>query len=274
VKQLEISEGEAITYTYAPPQRHLPTFVFVNALTGSIAHWEHAEIGPALRRQGFGTLAWNFRGQEGSAFSPKSALGPLQIVSDLLRIVAHCAPPKPIYTGLSIGGLFAAQAIRAGAPVSGLVLINTLRKPTLRLDWINRSVASLAALGGSRLVGEAYAPVLLNPDHLSATRPTAFTSEPYQAMDPGSGLFRLMQGSLETDWAFPWSTLAIPTLVITGLHDRLFRVADDVAELTAIMPNARSIEMADAGHMIPVERPQEFAESVAKFAGECVRHLA
>jgi pimeloyl-ACP methyl ester carboxylesterase len=61
---------------------------------------------------------------------------------------------------------------------------------------------------------------------------------------------------------------------MTGLHDRLFRVADDVAELMAIMPNARSIEMADAGHMIPVERPREFAQSVAKFAAECVEPLA
>lgn len=274
MEKLKISEGEAIIYTYAPSQRRLPTFVFVNALTGSIAHWEHAEIGPALRRKGFGTLAWNFRGQEGTAFSPASALGPGQIVADLVRIVAHCAPPKPIYTGLSIGGLFAAQAIRAGAPVSGPVLINTLRKPTLRLDWINRSVANLAAVGGGRLVGEVYAPVLLNPDQLSATRPTAFAPEPYQAMEPSSGLYRLMQGSLETDWAFPWSTLAVPTLVMTGLYDRLFRVADDVAELTAIMPNARSVEMADAGHMIPVERPREFAQSVAKFAAECIENLA
>jgi pimeloyl-ACP methyl ester carboxylesterase len=267
--KLEISPGEAITYTYSPPKGNNPTFVFVNALTGSIAHWEHASIGPGLRAKGFGTLAWNFRGQDGTTFGRSSPLGPGQIVEDLVRVVGHCAPPRPIYAGLSIGGLFAAQAIRAGAPAVGLVLVNTLRKPTLRLDWINRSVANLAAVGGGRLVGEAYAPVLLNPDQLGAMQPSAFAPEPYQAMDPASGLYRLMQGSLETDWAFAWSSLAVPTLVMTGLHDRLFRVAADVAELVRDIPDVETVEMPDAGHMIPVERPASFAAVLERFAVRC-----
>lgn len=266
---LTISAGETITYVYAPPRNDEPTFVFVNALTGSISHWEHPAIGPALRAEGFGTLAWNFRGQEGTTFGPDSQIGPDQIVEDLVRIVGHCAPPKPIYVGLSIGGLFAAQANRAGAPASGLVLINTLRKPSLRLDWINKSVANLAAIGGGRLVGEVFAPVLLNPDQLAATHPSAFAPEPYRSMDPASGLYRLMQSSIETDWSFDWSSLTLPTLVLTGLHDRLFRIASDVAELAATIPNARSVEMADAGHMIPVERPGRFTRSLVDFARDC-----
>ncbi|MGF1649308.1 MAG: alpha/beta fold hydrolase [Hyphomicrobiaceae bacterium] len=265
---LDISAGETLVYEFAPPQAAAPTFVFVNALTGSIAHWEHALIGPALRAKGFGTLAWNFRGQEGTSFGPESPLGPRQIVEDLVRVVAHCAPPRPIYVGLSIGGLFAAQAISKGAPASGLVLVNTLRKPTLRLDWINKAVATLSAIGGGRLVGEALAPVLLNPDQLAAMRPTAFAPQPYEPMDPSNGLYRLMQGSLETDWAYPWSSLAVPTLVMTGPHDRLFRVAEDVDELARSIAGVEMVEIADAGHMIPVERPGPFAAELERFAAK------
>jgi hypothetical protein len=42
-----------------------------------------------------------------------------------------------VVVGLFIGGLYAAKSILAGLDVAGLVLINTLQKSGLRLDWIN-----------------------------------------------------------------------------------------------------------------------------------------
>jgi hypothetical protein len=63
-----------------------------------------------------------------------------------------------------------------------------------------------------------------------------------------------MLGSLEEDWAFPSSTLAVPTLVMTGLHDRLFRVADDVAATSCCQK---------AKHIYPTV-PPHFLSWVAK----------
>lgn len=264
--ELELSAGESVYYEYDPPGAKGTTFVFVNALTGNTGAWQHAEIGPALRAAGYGTLAWNFRGQVNTRFGAQTALTPRIVVDDLVRLMAHLAPPKPIIVGLSIGGLFAAQAILAGASASALVLVNTLRKPGTRLEWINQATSALARVGGSRLIMEANLPQLVNPEMLAAMRPTVFGAEAYQPMNSRDGLYRLIDGSIESDWAFPWEALTLPVLVMTGHHDRVFRVVEDIDELAARLPDARRVEFPNAGHLIPIERPGQFAQALMAFA--------
>ena len=263
---LELSADEALYYEYAAPGDRGCTFVFVNALTGSSAAWQHAEIGPALRAAGFGTLAWNFRGQAESRTAVATPLTPRLVVEDLQRLVAHVAPPRPILVGLSIGGLFAAQAILDGLDAAALVLINTLRKPGVRLDWINHANAALARLGGSRLVMEANMPQIVNPELLAAMRPSVFGPEPYRPMAPEDGLYRLMEGSIAADWNVAWEQLALPVLVMTGVHDRVFLVTNDVEELAMRLPNRQVVVFDDAGHLIPIERPRRFANALLEFA--------
>lgn len=263
---LDIAPGESLYYEYDPPGAAAATFVFVNALTGSTATWQHPAIGPALRAAGYGTLCWNFRGQARTRFGPATDLTPHLVVEDLGRLVAHLAPPRPILVGLSIGGLFAARAVLAGVPAVGLVLINTLRKPGPRLEWLGQAMVAMARTGGAQLVMEANLPMLVNPEQLRAMRPSAFSGKPYQPMDPADGLFRLMAGSLAADWNVPWGRLAVPVLIMTGLHDRVFYVPEDVAALAARIPDHRTVTFADAGHLIPVERPAAFARALLAFA--------
>lgn len=263
---LDIVAGERLHYEYDAPGAAGTTFVFVNALTGSTATWQHPDIGPVLRAAGHGTLAWNFRGQAQTTFGPDTALSPRVVVEDLTRLVQHVAPPRPILVGLSIGGLFAAQAHLAGVPATGLVLINTLRKPGPRLEWLGQAMVAMARTGGTQLVMEANLPMLVNPEQLAAMRGSAFSGKPYQPMDPSDGLFRLMAGSLATDWDFPYERLAIPVLVMTGLHDRVFQVPADVAQLTARIPHTRTVTFPDAGHLVPMERPRAFTQALLEFA--------
>lgn len=262
---LEIAPGESLYYEYDAPGATGTTFVFVNALTGSTATWQHPDIGPALRAAGYGTLAWNFRGQAETRYGRDTALSPALIVEDLGRVLGHLAPPQPILVGLSIGGLFAAQAVLAGAAAAGLVLVNTLRKPGPRLEWLGQAMVAMARAGGSRLVMEANLPMLVNPEQLAAMRPSVFPGTPYQPMDPADGLFRLMAGSVAADWDVPWERLRVPVLILTGLHDRVFYVAEDVAALAARIPQRREVTVPDAGHLIPIERPRAFTEALLGF---------
>jgi 3-oxoadipate enol-lactonase len=264
--RLEIAPGESLHYEYDAPGEARRTFVFVNALTGNTGTWQHPAIGPRLRAAGYGTLAWNFRGQVDTSFAPDTRLTPRLIVEDLLRVVERLQPPTPIFVGLSIGGLFAAQAILAGLQAAGLVLINTLRKPGPRLQWINDAMVTMARAGGARLLMTANLPMLVNPEQLVAMRPAIMTGEPFAPMEAGDGLLRLMEGSLETDWDFPYDKLRMPVLVMTGLHDRVFRVEQDVAALAARIPKRRELVFADAGHLIPVERPEKFTQALLEFA--------
>lgn len=265
---LEIAPGESLYFEHTAPTRRMQTFVFVNALTGNTGMWS-GSICAALQTAGYGTLCCNFRGQENTVFGDGARLTPTLIVEDVCALMDHVKPPSPILVGLSIGGLFAAQAYLAGADATGLVLINTLRKPTQRLNWINRAMADLARVGGGRMVMTANAPVIASPELIGNLWDTIFVDAPFEAPAPTDGLLRLMEGSLETDWDFPYEKLDLPVLILTGEHDRLFRIDADVAELKGRIPDAKEKRYPDAGHLIPLEDPDGFADDLLGFARRC-----
>lgn len=263
----ELSPGETLFYTHTPPTRPgAPTFVFVNALTGSVDAWE-AEVAPALRARGHGVLAYNFRGQTGSDFSAETALTPALIVEDLKSLLSALAPEKPILVGLSIGGLFAAQAHLGGAAASGLVLLNTLREIGPRIAWVNDAMAQIVAFGGVPLFLDALFPLLVNAEFAEKARP-GFLKGDYAPLDPAHGHANLMRHAAAADWDLPYERLAPPTLVITGLQDRVFLDRDVVDRLFARLPDARREDWDDCGHLAPQERPARLVESLDRFGRE------
>ena len=262
---LELGPGEGLYHEFAAPAEGGRTFVFVNALTGSTAMWQD-EIGPRLRDAGHGTLVYDFRGQAQSPFRPETALDADLIVGDLLALLKAVAPPRPLLVGLSIGGLFAARAWLAGGQGEGLVLINTLRRPGPRLDWINRAMIKAVAAGGTRLLLDMYMPLLVNQERLDEICGDFLDEAPYEPLDPAHGHCNLMTHAATADWDLPYEDLDLPTLVITGLQDRVFYDEADVAALAARLPRGRRLDMADAGHLIPAERPAATAAALLDFA--------
>jgi pimeloyl-ACP methyl ester carboxylesterase len=176
------------------------------------------------------------------------------------------APPRPILVGLSIGGLFAARAWLQGAAAEGLVLINTLRRPGPRLDWVNRGMARAARTGGLQLLMDVYLPLLVNEEKLAALRPTCLGEAPYEPLDPAHGHMNLLTWAAEADWDLPYERLDLPVLIMTGLQDRVFYEASALESLSARLPRARQITLDDAGHLIPLERPAETVEALLDFA--------
>lgn len=262
---LELGEGESLYYQHHAAGSAGKTLVFVNALTGNTAMWEQ-EIVPAAQAAGYGTLVYNFRCQAESRTAADNRPTPTQIVDDLVALCTEIKPVKPILVGLSIGGLFAAQAMLKGVDAIGLVAINTLRKPGLRLDWINQAMVHGVEAGGFRLIMELVMPMLLNPDQLAVARESTQTGEAYQPLDASDPGYKLMKESLATDWDFPWEKITVPTLLPTGAHDHVFTISDDVNELAARLPDATRVDFPDAGHMIPVERPKAFIDALLEFS--------
>ncbi|MEO0618325.1 MAG: alpha/beta hydrolase [Pseudomonadota bacterium] len=241
------------------------TFVFVNALTGSTDQWE-AVIAPALRDQGYGTLSYNFRGQVETEYGAEDALDDAQIVRDLHRVVSERVTGRCVLVGLSIGGLFAARAMKAGLACEGIVLINTLRKPGLALDWTNEAVFRASKLGGSQLVMDLFLPMLLGPEKLSEMRAACLGDSAYTPLDATSGIYRLIKRSRDVDWEFAWSNIECPVLVVTGLRDRVFLDRNAVEEIKAEIADVEEIVLADAGHLIPIEQPEILAGALQSFA--------
>lgn len=263
----QIDEANSLYHLHEPPTRSgAPTFVFVNALTGSTDHWE-AVVAPALREAGFGTLSYNFRGQTDSAFAPDLELTNEVIVDDLATLMTALKPQRPVLVGLSIGGLFAAQARSKGVAADGLVLLNTLRRIGPRIAWVNDALPKIVAEGGVQLFMDVLFPMVVNPEFAAKARPN-FLKGGYAPLDAAHGHMNLMRNSPAADWDYDWSSLDLPVLSITGEHDRVFRDPEVIEELYATLPDARREDWSDCGHMIPVERPERLAESLKRFGAE------
>ena len=190
------------------------------------------------------------------------------IISDLIRLINHLNLKNIILCGLSIGGLYAAIASLKKIDVKGLILINTLRKPSSRLDWINRAMVNAAKLGGSALIMDMGMPVIASPKFLNKVKSNSLVFKNYKPLKKNDGILKLMEGSLTANWSFDWSKINIPTLVMTGHLDRMFRIPNDVEELVKKIKNSTTLEFPNCGHLIPLEEPEMFSDHIIKFVSD------
>jgi pimeloyl-ACP methyl ester carboxylesterase len=262
---LALGPDEGLRYEYQPPAEGRPTVVYINALTGNLEAWNGVVEG-GCRQAGLGSLRYNLRGQDHSPVAAERSLDQQLIVGDLVRLITELAPPRPILCGLSIGGLFAARAILAGLPAEGLVLLNTLRQIGPRLHWVNQALARVIGLGGTRLLADLYLPLLTGEPFQADNQADFLARAPYQGLSLAHGYTRLMTAAVETDWDLPWEELSLPTLVVSGLQDRVFFDAPVVARLCARLPKVTRLDWEDAGHLLPLEKPQALATALVDFA--------
>ena len=267
---LELGPNDALYYEHNPPATESGyTYVFFNALTADTQAWE-AFIAPALRSEGHGTLTYNLRGQTDSPFSPEVDLTTDQVVADAVILLNQLQPARPVLVGLSIGGLFAARAWMDGVVAEALVLINTLRKPSMRLQWIGDALVRAAEVGGLDLFRDLFLPLLMNQEWLQTNRPSFLSTNPsYAPLDTASGHYKLLaQAGRDADWDFPYEKLELPVFVVTGLQDHVFLELGDLAELYAKLPRGQRVNMHDAGHLIPNERPEELSLILLNYVKE------
>ena len=262
---MKINDENAINIIHSAPVGSNATFVFCNSMGATTDVWEET-IAPALRKHGYGTLSFDYRGQGSTQFGKDAHLEPDEIIADIVRVLAHENPHRPILCGLSIGGLFAARAWLNGAAADGIAFINTLRKPSSQVEWINTLEARLIAMGGMPLVHDVLRPVLASCDQLTQLRSTHLPEEGYTPWPADHPRRRLAEGVNKADWGVPWEELTLPTLVFTGHHDRLFRIQADVDEILARIPDADVIEYADGGHSLHQEFPERFVADLVAFA--------
>ena len=265
VSNLDIDKKNSLYFEYEEGKQNTYTYVFVNALTGNTSAW-NGVIGKRVRDAGHGYLTYNFRGQINSSFDKNLNLTSEIIISDLLKLINHLNLKNIILCGLSIGGLYAAIVSLEEIDLKGLVLINTLRKPSPRLDWINRAMVNAAKLGGSALIMDMGMPIIASPKFLNKVKSNALVFENYKPLDKNDGILKLMEGSLTANWSFDWSKINVPTLVMTGHLDKMFRIPEDIQELVKKIKNSKTIELPNCGHLIPLEEPEQFSDHIIKFA--------
>lgn len=180
-------------------------------------------------------------------------------VDDLHAVIAAAGIQQSALLGMSQGARLAMRyALRFPAVVRALVLDGAPSLeggPELPMDEYRRSLQS-AGTATLRLQIQQHPLMQLQTADATAHRSLGAILDRYQGLDllaPAAPRIEIDAGAIRT-----------PTLVMTGSLDTPARLAA-AATLQARIPDARRLQIADAGHLALLDAPAAYAQAVAAF---------
>jgi 3-oxoadipate enol-lactonase len=231
-----------------------PTVLLLHAFPLDSRMWDG--IRPALETAGYGVVAPDLPG-------PDLALGFEAWAPRVLGLFEGDLVP----VGSSMGGYLAFELWRqAPQRMRALVLAGTRATPDSAEQREARD-DSIRLLGeaGREPFWEELAPRLFAPDADAAVVDRAHRIAFGQ---PITGLVTVQETIRDRVDSRPTlASIDVPVLVLVGEEDRLTPPADSEA-MVAALPDARLSRIAGAGHLAPLERPDEVAELIVGFLQE------
>lgn len=231
--------------------------VFANSLGTDFRMWDR--LVPLLP-QGLRLIRYDKRGHGLSSCPPGPyAMGAL--VRDAERLCDALNVKDCVFVGLSVGGLIAqGLAVKRLDLVRAMVLSNTAAKIGTAQMWADR----IATIRENGL--EAIADAMMERWFSKPFRQTA-EMQGWRAMltrQPVEGYCGVAAAIAGTDFITPTSGLTLPTLVIAGSEDGA-TPPDLVRETSDLIRGARFNLIRGAGHLPPVEKPEEYARVLTEF---------
>jgi esterase len=245
-----------------------PPMVLLHGLTGHAHIWDH--MAPALAEH-YHVFAPDQRGHGDTGHAESYATG--DFVADLEALVALWGVSRFVLMGLSMGG-HNAMAYAAAHPerVERLIVIDIPPRMS-REGTPNWEVAARLAKTGHRpfatfdeAVANARAGTPTAPEEHLRYR----THWNLKARDDGGLIFKY-DAKVQMGWAPEdlWprvGSLTMPVLLVRG--GKTLVLPRDVAErMIAAMPDAELVEVAESGHSVPTDRPEDLAPIVLRWLG-------
>lgn len=224
------------------------------------------DIVPALVAGRLRVVRYDVRGH-GRSYVPDNGYSVADHVDDLRGLLAHLGVEEVILCGFSMGGeIAAAYAARYPRRVAGLVLVASALDGVGYSDEFYASVEHLQSLireQGAHPTIEMEFPKHaffdeLRNDHDAMDRVRAMMSG-YSARE-----YMIELTPSEPSTVDVLGQILAPTLVLSGTRDvpDLRLVATLLSEG---ITGAQKVDLVGAGHMLPMERPAEIADSVMSF---------
>jgi len=246
----------------AAGQSDLPAMVFLHGIGGAARAWRRQLAAFSDR---YRAIAWDMPGYGNSQPLPTVSIASLaEALKDFLQQLGAI---KPVLVGHSIGGMIVQQAL-ADDPLIAESVVLAQTSPAFgkaggdwqkefldaRLGPLDRgeSMAQLAPRLVAELVGDdADADGLELARDCMASVPEASYRAAMMAM-PGFDLRKSL------------GQICVPTLVIAGTKDRN-APAPMVKKMASFIPNATYVELEGVGHLVALERPDEFNAVLGDF---------
>ena len=183
-----------------------------------------------------------------------------QLAADSLAVADHAGLDDFVVLGYSMGAKFGQYlALVAPERVRGLILLagcpaGTIPVPTeLADDWLSRE----GDPEGMADIARSYSSNPIEPELLERFGEDG-------AKVGRAALVGTLDACFATSFADRVGDIAVPTLVIGGLHDSFFTPDLMRNDVTAPLTGAR-LALLDAGHEIAIEVPQQLAALIEAF---------
>lgn len=187
-------------------------------------------------------------------------------VEEISARILTCAPPKFVLVGQGLGGDVALDILRRAADrVSRIVLLSTdpmAEAPTVAAAREARMIAARAGRLAQAMAEEIPMSSLADTPH----RHDVFATLKAMALDLGPEVFVAQSRALQrrADQQKTLRRALLPALILAGAEDRLVPLRRQ--ELVAgLMPFAKLVVIAAAGHMAPLEQPQAVTDALEAF---------
>lgn len=237
--------------------RDAPALVLCHGLGCSTRLWDH--VIPHLPN-GLQIIAYDLRGH-GRSDIPDGPYSMGMLIRDAETLLDELGLRDTIFLGLSLGGMVAqGLAAKRLDLIRALILSNTATKIGTREMWQAR-IATIAKGGMA-----AAAPALMERWFTRAFRAkgghAAFEAELKQVSL--TGYLAGAEAISGSDFYTTTAALRLPTLVIAGAEDGS-TPPDLMREMAALIHGARFELMRNAGHLPPIEAPEDYAKLISGF---------
>ena len=223
-----------------------------------------------LTAAGYRVVLWDYRGHGRSDAPPEPGSYSIEhVVDDLGRVLDSAAPGEPaVLAGLSFGGLASLHfVLRHPERVRALVLIDSgpgFKNPKAQARWqasCEKTSSFIEAKGMAEFAARATELTVGRDPELPAAR-AAQAAIAAQASHGLAEFGRRIAGPAPPV-IDELSSIECPALVIVGEKDEAYLRAAEV--MTAKLPQAESITLAGAGHVVNIEAADAFNAALLAF---------
>lgn len=231
--------------------------VFSNSLGTDLRLWD--KVIPRLP-QSLHLVRYDKRGH-GLSDCPPAPYAMGTLVQDAEQVMDQLGLKEAVFVGLSIGGMIGqGLAVKRLDLVRALVLSNTAAKIGTPPLWQDRIDA--VRRGGVEALADAVMERWFSRGFRQTTELAAWRN--MLTRTPDEGYVGCSQAISGTDFYTPTSGLRLPTLGIAGSEDGS-TPPDLVRETVDVIPGSDFHLIRGAGHLPPVEAPEEFARVLTDF---------
>ena len=231
-----------------------PAVLFIHGYPLDRTVWRH----PMEHLEGWRRIAPDLRGM-GRSDAPDLGYSMTTYADDLAALLDSIGVDDAVLCGLSMGGYVAFEFLRRHRQrVRALILMDTRAEADSAEGRKSRDAAAqLARDQGARAVADSMLPRLFARDTADAVGEPWWVTERMILGTPVAGITGALAAMRDRpDSTELLGTLAdLPVLVVVGDHDRMTPPAS-AHRMMAGIPGARLVEIAEAGHLPPLEKPE------------------